>query len=149
MGSSLCPNALILTCPRPTAPPSSPSVPQSFFGRNAELAQIIDIIFTNIGSQPARIAILGPCGYGKTTLANAVLTHDWIQERYGGARYFIACESISSAGALLIKLGEVLGISWTTADTLWPYIQATLSSKESILCFDNFESAWDQSEDIK
>ncbi|KAH9007853.1 hypothetical protein EDB83DRAFT_2532456 [Lactarius deliciosus] len=41
-----------------------PSAPQLFFGRDAELNQILDMIF---GPRPARIAILGPGGYGKTT----------------------------------------------------------------------------------
>ena len=137
----------MLTCFRSIAPP--PSVPQIFVGRDAELSQILGMIFANIESHPARIAILGPGGYGKTALANAVLTHDRIQEYYGDARYFIPCESASSAGALRVKLGKVLGISECPADTLWSYIYATLSLKQSILCFDNFESAWDQPEDIK
>ncbi|KAI0297444.1 hypothetical protein B0F90DRAFT_1739388, partial [Multifurca ochricompacta] len=59
--------------------PTKPRTPQIFFGRDSELAQIIHMIFTNIGSHPARIAILGPGGYGKTTLANAVLTHDRVR----------------------------------------------------------------------
>ncbi|KAI0297835.1 hypothetical protein B0F90DRAFT_1736888 [Multifurca ochricompacta] len=55
-----------------TSVPLAPLAPQIFFGRDAELVQIIDMIFTNAGSHPARIAILGPGGYGKTTLANAL-----------------------------------------------------------------------------
>jgi len=53
-----------------------PRSPQIFFGRDSELAEIVHMIFTNLGSRPARIAILGPGGYGKSTLANAVLTHE-------------------------------------------------------------------------
>ena len=139
-------NNCISTCPSFTAPLAAP---QTFFGRDAELAQIIDMIFVNIESHPARIAILGPGGYGKTTLANAVLTDDRIQGRYGAARYFIPCESTSSASTLLTELAKVLGISESTPDTLWFHIYATLSAKDSILCFDNFESAWDQPENIK
>jgi hypothetical protein len=50
--------------------------------------------FSNIGSHPAHIAILGPGGYGKTTLTNAVLTHHCVKEHFRGARYFVACESV-------------------------------------------------------
>jgi NB-ARC domain len=139
----------MLMSSRSIAPP--PTVPQTFVGRDAELAHVIGMIFDNIQSHPARIAILGPGGFGKTTLANAVLTHDDIMKYYGDARYFVPCESVSSSGALLIKLGKVLGhgVQESQADTLWPHIYATLCSKESILCFDNFESIWDQPDDVK
>jgi len=58
--------------------PREPLSPHILFGRDSELAQIIHMIFTHIGSHPAHIAILGPGGYGKSTLANAVLTHDHV-----------------------------------------------------------------------
>ncbi|KAI0297848.1 hypothetical protein B0F90DRAFT_1926773 [Multifurca ochricompacta] len=111
-------------------PALAPPPPQIFFGRDAELAHIIHIIFTNIGSRPGRIAILGPGGYGKTTLANAVLSHDRVQGHFEDARYFISCESAVSSDALLIQIAKTLGL-------------------ETILCLDNFESPWDQSSEMK
>ncbi|KAI0294481.1 hypothetical protein B0F90DRAFT_1919668 [Multifurca ochricompacta] len=126
-----------------------PSTPQIFFGRDAELAQIVHMIFTNLGSRPARIAILGPGGYGKTTLANAVLTHDRIQEQFGDARYLVSCESLLTSGALLTELGKSLGVLKSAPDALWSRIRTTLAAKESILCLDNFESPWDQPSEVK
>jgi len=143
--SCSCSSDCILMRLRPIAPPSAP---QTFYGRDAELTRIIDMIL-DIKSQPARIAILGPAGYGKTTLARAVLNNVRIRERYCDARYFVPCDSTSSVGALLIELGKVLGMSGSTPDILRFMIDATLSAKDSILCFDNFESAWDQPEDTK
>ena len=119
-------------------------MPQIFFGREAELAQIVQMITTNIGSCSARIAILGPGGYGKTTLAHAVLTVDIIREHFGNARYFVPCESVTSSGALLTELGKTLGVVNGGPDALWSRIHAMLTSKDSIICFDNFESPWDQ-----
>ncbi|KAI0297821.1 hypothetical protein B0F90DRAFT_859699 [Multifurca ochricompacta] len=127
------------------APPPS----QIFFGRDAEVAQIINIIFANIGSRPARVAILGPGGYGKTTLANAVLSHDRVQKHFQDARYFISCESATSSDALLIQIAKTLGLVMGPPDTLWSQIHATLNSKEIVLCLDNFESPWDQSDETK
>jgi tetratricopeptide (TPR) repeat protein len=124
-------------------------VPQIFFGRDPELAQIIHMITASIGSRPARIAILGPGGYGKTTLAHAVLTVDIIREHFGDSRYFVPCESVTSSGALLTELGKTLGVVKGGSDNLWSRIQAALSSKDSIICFDNFESAWDQQVETK
>ena len=135
--------------PRSTPLAQGPTTPQIFFGRDAELAQIVQMVTTNFGSRPARIAILGPGGYGKTTLAHAVLTVDVIREHFGKARYFVPCESITSSGALLTELGKILGVVSGGSDALWSRILATLTSMESIICFDNFESPWDQHVEIR
>ena len=107
------------------------------------------MITVNVGSHPARIAILGPGGYGKTTLARAVLTVKQIQEHFRDAIYFVPCESVTSSGALLTELGKSLGLLEGGSDGLWPRIQAVLTSKDSIICFDNFESPWDQDLETK
>jgi tetratricopeptide (TPR) repeat protein len=134
-----------------SSPPSwqGPTAPQIFFGRDAELAQIIHMITVNIGSHPARIAILGPGGYGKTTLARAVLTVKQIQDHFHDAVYFVPCESVTSSGALLTELGKSLGLLEGGSDALWFHIQVILTSKDSIICFDNFESPWDQDVGMK
>jgi tetratricopeptide (TPR) repeat protein len=128
----------------PRSPPQEPCSPQIFFGRDSELAQIIDMIFTHVDSHPARIAILGPGGYGKTTLANAVLTQGRVKERFKDAIYIVACESVISSGALLNELAKTLGFLNGASDPSWSHIRDALESKDSILCFDNFESPWDE-----
>jgi tetratricopeptide (TPR) repeat protein len=120
------------------------SAPQIFFGRDAELMQIVEMITANTGSRPARIAILGLGGYGKTTLARAVLTVQQIEDHFGDARYFVPCESVTSSGALLTELGKTLGVLEGGTDALWSRIQTILTAEDSIICFDNFESPWDQ-----
>jgi tetratricopeptide (TPR) repeat protein len=124
-------------------------LPQIFFGRDSELAEIIHMIFTNPGSCPARIAILGPGGYGKSTLAKAVLTDERVKKRFADARYFVTCESIFSSGALLIELAKTLGVFDGATDAIWSRISTMLNSKDCIICFDNFESPWDQDADIR
>jgi tetratricopeptide (TPR) repeat protein len=134
---------------RPTPFGQGPTAPQIFFGREAEVAQIVQTVTTNVGSRPARVAILGPGGYGKTTLAHAVLTVDVIREHFGDARYFVPCESVTSSGALLTELGKTLGVVNSGSNALWSRILASLTSKASIICFDNFESPWDQHIEMK
>ena len=129
--------------------PQEPNAPQILFGRDTELTQIVHMVFSGILSRPARIAILGPGGYGKTTLANAVLTHDRICEHFGDARHFVTCESIFSSEALLIELGKTLSVLDGPPNALWARIRAALTMRESVLCLDNFESPWDQSSEIK
>ena len=107
------------------------------------------MVLAGITSRPAWIAILGPSGYGKTMLANAVLTHDHIQEHFGDARHFVTCESIFSTDALLLELGKTLSVLDGPPHALWLRIHTALSSRESILCLDNFESPWDQSSELK
>ncbi|KAF8257749.1 P-loop containing nucleoside triphosphate hydrolase protein [Lactarius quietus] len=131
----------------PLAP--TPSAPQMFFGRDAELAQIIEMIFAKNESRAARIAILGPGGYGKTTLAHAALTHPRVREHYGDPRYILKCESLLSSGALMIQLAKTLGVLKAGSDASWSRIRESLIAKQCIICFDNFESPWDQPGDIK
>ncbi|KAI9433171.1 hypothetical protein H4582DRAFT_1989346 [Lactarius indigo] len=122
-----------------------PSAPQLFFGRDPELNQILDMIF---GPRPARIAILGPGGCGKTTLANAVLAHRRIRERFGDARYFVACESATTSADLLVELVKALGLL-DAGDASWSHIKTSLTKKKCIICLDNFESPWDQAAEIR
>jgi tetratricopeptide (TPR) repeat protein len=126
--------------------PPKASAPQMFYGREAELSQILEMVS---GPRPARIAILGPGGYGKTTLACAVLAHRSVRERFGEARYFVACESATTSGDLLIELAKGLGLLEAGSDAPWPYIKASLTEKECIICLDNFESPWDQAAEIR
>jgi tetratricopeptide (TPR) repeat protein len=121
-----------------------------FFGRDAELDQILNMIFgSRLGSRPARIAILGPGGYGKTTLASAALTHSRVRQCFGDARYFVACESATTSGDLLTELTKALGFLEAGPEAPWSYIKASLTQKECIICLDNFESPWDQAAEIR
>ncbi|KAJ7871119.1 hypothetical protein B0H13DRAFT_2555641 [Mycena leptocephala] len=82
-----------------------PASPKIFRGRDSELKDLIDSLL----SDPARVAILGPGGMGKTTLAMAALHHPEIMEKYN-LRHFISCESANTCGDLVTNIGLHLGL---------------------------------------
>ena len=100
-------------------------------------------------SSPARIAILGPGGVGKTALALAVLTHEKVVSRFSDSRYLVQCESLTSRDALLAAIA--ISLSVLRNGTIDGYSQrlesdvlSALESEDCILCLDSLDSPWDQ-----
>ena len=108
----------------------------------------MNLIFSS--ASPARVAILGPGGVGKTALAHAVLTQDRVVSRFGNSRYVIPCESLKSRDALLVALADRLSLlqpgmaSDSYSVGLESRMLSALVAGECILCLDDFESTWDQ-----
>ncbi|KAJ7182808.1 hypothetical protein C8R43DRAFT_968126 [Mycena crocata] len=124
---------------RPMIPPK----PHFMYGREREKAAII---FTLMGSSPARIAILGAGGIGKTTLAVSVLHDPRVIARYE-SRYFVACDGVTSAELLLTELANVLRLPRNQLDeNMHDLVLATFRRGSVIICFDNLETAWDNPE---
>ena len=78
-----------------------------------------------------------------------VLAHRCVRERFGDARYFVACESTTTSRDLLIELAKALGLLEAGSDASWTYIKESLTKKKCIICLDNFESPWDQAAEIR
>jgi Fe-S cluster assembly ATPase SufC len=58
---------------------------------------------------PARAAILGPGGIGKSTLAIAALHHPAVTEKYS-RRIFVSCESANTCADLVSLVGSHVGL---------------------------------------
>ncbi|KAJ7452943.1 P-loop containing nucleoside triphosphate hydrolase protein, partial [Mycena latifolia] len=117
-----------------------PASPKIFCGRDPELNDLINSLLMD----SARVAILGPGGMGKTTLALAALHHAAMMDKYN-LRHFISCESAATAGDLLLIIGMYLGLE-TSIQLAREVVRYFEESGPCLLVLDNFETPWDPPE---
>ncbi|KAJ7655475.1 P-loop containing nucleoside triphosphate hydrolase protein, partial [Mycena rosella] len=118
-----------------------PAPPQIFHGRKTELRDVIDILTQYT---PARIAILGPGGMGKTALATAALHHPEVIKKYT-ERHFISCHATATCQDLISVLADHLGVE--RGRHLARRIARFLKyAPPTLLVLDNFETPWEANE---
>ncbi|KAJ7844692.1 P-loop containing nucleoside triphosphate hydrolase protein [Mycena leptocephala] len=115
-----------------------PSDPKIFHGRDSELSNILQLFSRGT----PRIAILGPGGMGKTSLARAVIHHTEITERYNQHRFFVACDSAATQVELAALIGAHIGLK-PEKDLTHPVIQYFSSISNCLLIVDNLETSWE------
>lgn len=115
-----------------------PSEPKIFHGRESELSEILKLFM----QETPRIAILGPGGMGKTSLARAVLHHSEIVARYEQHRFFVTCDSTSTKTELVALVGAHLGLE-PGKDLTKPIIRHLTSKESCLLILDNLETVWE------
>ncbi|KAF8155265.1 hypothetical protein K438DRAFT_1987166 [Mycena galopus ATCC 62051] len=115
-----------------------PASPKIFYGRGPELEEIVDTLVTDAA---ARIAILGPGGMGKTTLALAALHYPTLIEKYN-LKHFISCESANTCAELVTNIGLHLGLepSRLLSKTV---VHHFTQCGSCLLVLDNFETPWE------
>src|SRR6266436_9065535 len=88
-------------------PPSQPIPPDIFFGRDDLVSDYASLLVRNTQT---RLAILGSGGMGKTSTALHVLHHPDVVVRYGDRRYFVGCDTVSSAETLAMLILRIIRV---------------------------------------
>ncbi|KAJ7652247.1 hypothetical protein B0H17DRAFT_1269560 [Mycena rosella] len=117
-----------------------PASPKIFHGRDSELNDLVGVLLKD----SPRVAILGPGGMGKTTLAMAALHHAAIIEKYN-LRHFISCESTNTEVDLVSTIGSHLGLE-PARQLSQAILRHLRESGPCLLVLDNFETPWEPAE---
>ncbi|KAH7097259.1 hypothetical protein BKA62DRAFT_818193 [Auriculariales sp. MPI-PUGE-AT-0066] len=115
-----------------------PARPIYFNGRDARLNEIVALICMLVAT---RIAIMGPGGIGKTSLALAVLYDSRVIEVVGDHRFFISVEGMIDIDAASTHLANHLGLD-ASSDPLSSAIGYLQSLPRALLVVDNLETLW-------
>ncbi|KAJ7168584.1 hypothetical protein C8R46DRAFT_237285 [Mycena filopes] len=120
--------------------PLLPPQPKIFHGRETEMQALVEVLLRD----GARVAILGPGGIGKTSLASAALHDRAIALKYP-ERHFVSCDSAGNCDDLVASIAAALGFVEfkNLPQRISRYFLAT---SPSLLVLDNLETAWEPQE---
>ncbi|KAJ7723883.1 P-loop containing nucleoside triphosphate hydrolase protein [Mycena metata] len=114
-----------------------PASPKIFHGRSDELKQLVHLLVQD----PARVAIFGPGGIGKTSLALAAVHHPDISTRYTD-RHFVSCESVANGDGLLSMIASSVGLE-PSRNASKQLLRHFSQSPPALLVLDNLETCWE------
>ena len=116
---------------------SPPPAPRNFVGRDELMERAISLI--NAGTP---IALIGPGGIGKTSMALALLDDNRIKNKFGANRRFLRCNEVQSHIHFLRRLSEVTGAGIDNITDLTA-IRPFFTSTNTMIVLDNAETILD------
>ncbi|KAG2126939.1 hypothetical protein DEU56DRAFT_862026 [Suillus clintonianus] len=119
----------------PTEPPPRPSM---FYGRDNLVAELTNLVVNN-----EYIALIGPGGMGKSSLAKAILNEPLIKDKFADRRFFVTYDGLDPSTitfeAFVTRFAGALGIELAGADPM-RHISAFLRSARTLVVLDNAET---------
>ena len=116
-----------------------PPRPTVFHGRNEVVNRAVHLL---LAPGTVSLAVLGPGGIGKTSIALALLHHSQIVKQFDvPQRLFLSCEALVDADAIVIALAKQLQLP-VSADLLTTVVTYFARGPRAILVLDNLETAW-------
>ncbi|KAG1733917.1 P-loop containing nucleoside triphosphate hydrolase protein, partial [Suillus paluster] len=123
-----------LNCRQPM-PPSRPSM---LYGRDDLVAEL-----TNLVVSDEHIALIGPGGMGKSSLAKAILNESLVMEKFAHRRFFVTYDGLDPStitfDTFMTRFAGVLGIQLAGADPVGQ-ISSFLCSASALIVLDNAET---------
>ena len=121
-------------------PPPRPSI---FCGRDKFVSQVLDILLAQ-ASERRHVALLGPGGIGKSSLAKAILNEPLIAAKHKTRRFFTRFDDILPSqitySTFIERIARTLGIP--SSGHHGPILEF-LGSEDTLLAFDNAETFLD------
>jgi len=115
-----------------------PPKPIVFHGRDEFVSNAVRML---TAPSSARLAVLGPGGMGKTTIALAILYDTQIVEHLRDQRFFLSCEALIDTNSVVIALAKLLGLS-VSGDLLTAIVARLNDMPPALLVLDNLETVW-------
>jgi hypothetical protein len=120
---------------RSTVPPSRPSI---FYGRDALVAELTDLVVND-----EHIALVGPGGMGKSSIAKAIINEPLVTEKFGDRRSFVTYDGLDPSTmtfeTFMTRFAEALGTELAGSDPLHQ-LSKFLRSARALVVFDYAET---------
>jgi hypothetical protein len=102
---------------------------------------VVQAVAAVLARPPAPLAVLGPPGVGKTTVAVTALHDPRVVKRYHSRRYFVRADGVGGRDALLAAVAAAAGVEAGPglAERTW----RELERGAALLVLDNAETPWD------
>jgi tetratricopeptide (TPR) repeat protein len=109
-----------------------------FYGRDALVAELTDLVVND-----EHIALVGPGGMGKSSIAKAIINEPLMTEKFGDSRFFVTYDGLDPSTmtfeTFMTRFAEALGTELAGSDPLHQ-LSKFLRSATALIVLDNAET---------